>query len=110
MTVLDFAGDGATLVREQESAILLVFHETAARQLLHHAGDGRLPDFERRRDVHHAGVAFALDQLVNALEIIFGALAGRHRGWHGESINHKIRNAGKRGACQNKFLCKESKL
>jgi len=78
----------APFIGEDETAILFVFDETGTGEFLHHAGHGRLPDFERGRDVHHAGVTFRLDQLMNPFEIILGALARGGWRWHDAGIKH----------------------
>src|SRR5437867_1338496 len=57
-----------------------------------------LLDLQRRRDVHHPGVTFFLNQLMNTLQIIFGALTGRWWRGHVAPINHNNRRWRKRGS------------
>src|SRR3954447_18602447 len=58
-----------------QAAIFLVLQIPGFRELLHHARDRCLLDLERRSDVHHSCVAFLLDKLMDALEVILSALA-----------------------------------
>src|SRR5688572_18314232 len=76
VAVLDATRYFAALVREYEAAILFVLQEAQVAELLHHARDGSLLHVERRCDVHDASIALLLNQLVDSLQIIFGALAG----------------------------------
>jgi len=76
VAALDLAGDVAALIGEDEAAVFFVFEVAGFAEFLDHAGDGGLADFEGGGDVHDAGVAFFLDQFMDAFEIIFGALAG----------------------------------
>jgi protein SCO1/2 len=84
--MLNGQSDLPAFMGENEAAIFFVLHETGAGQFLHHAGHRGLADFERGRDVHHAGIAFRLDQFVDAFEIILGTLTrGSWRG-HDDGI------------------------
>src|ERR1051325_7714682 len=51
VAVLDFAGNGAALVRQTQATIFFILHEARARELLHHGRHRGLPHFERGRDV-----------------------------------------------------------
>jgi hypothetical protein len=85
VAVADAEGDFAALGGEDEAAVFLVFEVTGFGEFLHHAGHGRLADFERGSDVHDAGIAFFLEQLVDAFEVILRALARGRRCWHRKS-------------------------
>ena len=93
MAPLDFARDRAALVGHDEAAIFFVFQIARFAQFLDHVGDGRLLHLQGQRDVHHPGVAFALDQLVDAFEVIFGALAGPRVRRHDVGLNTVFRAA-----------------
>jgi len=75
--VLNSPRDFPALVRQHEAAIFFVFQVASFGQLLNHAGHGGLLDLEGRGDVHHAGIALFLNELMDALQIILGALTGR---------------------------------
>src|SRR5438128_5961456 len=78
MAFLDAASHSLSLFRQDQPAIFFVIEVTEFAEFLHHAGDRRLFDMQRRRDVHDPRVTLFLDQLMNALQIVFVALAG---GW-----------------------------
>lgn len=61
---------------ENQAAILLVIQVPEFSQFLDHACDGGLLDAQGTGDIHDAGIALFLDQLVNPFQIIFSALAG----------------------------------
>jgi hypothetical protein len=73
--ILNLSGDVSAFIGQQQAAILFLLKKSGIRQLLHHAGDRGLLDFERRCDVHHTGVALGLNQFMDALQVILGALA-----------------------------------
>lgn len=92
MAGLDAAGDFAAFISEDQTAVFDVVEVAEFPKFLNHAGDGGLLDVEGRGDVHDPGIAFFLDEFVDALEIIFRALAGR--GWHGFLVSRdKTRSA-----------------
>src|SRR5437773_1938187 len=95
---LDVASNALPLFRQHQTAIFFVIEVTQFAQLLDHAGDRRLLDLQRRRDVHYPGVTFFLNQLMNTLQIIFGALTGRWWRVHVAPINHTNRRWRKRGS------------
>ena len=51
---------------------------------MHHAGDRRLADVQRLGDIGHVRIAFALNELMDALEIVLGTLAWFV--WHVRSL------------------------
>jgi hypothetical protein len=77
VAILDFARDFPALVGHHETAVFFVLEIASFGEFLDHAGDRGLFDLERGSDINHAGVAFLLDQFMDALQVIFGALAGR---------------------------------
>src|SRR5437899_3304468 len=81
VALLNVASHPLSLFRQHQSAILFVVEVTKLAELLHHARDRGLFDLQRRRDVHDPGVSFFLNQLMNALQVVFGALTGE--GWRG---------------------------
>ena len=70
-------------VGQDEPAIFFVFEQALAVEPLHHVGDAGLRDPEAGRDIDDAGVTLAINQLENALEIIFdrGGIARRRWFW-----------------------------
>src|ERR1051326_2338292 len=89
VTFLDVASDALSFVGQHQSAIFFVIEVAEFAQLLHHAGNRRLFDLQRRGDIHDTRIALFLDQLVDALQVVFSALTrGRWRG-HVAPINHK---------------------
>jgi len=75
--ILDFARDFAAFVGHDEAAIFFVLEVARFGQFLNHARDRSLFDLKRGGDIDDTGVAFLLDQFMDALQVIFGALAGR---------------------------------
>lgn len=86
MPPLNFFRNLTTLVGKDQPAIFFVFEIAEFTELLDHRGDGCLADFERRCDVHDACIAFFLDQLVYAFQVIFGALTRLVARRHGERL------------------------
>ena len=78
-----------------KNGIFFVFQITRLAELLDYVGDGGLPHLERRSDVYDARVALVLNQFVDALQVVFGALAGRF-GRH-KSIKHSSHEAASDG-------------
>src|SRR5688572_14781218 len=76
VAALNFIGDRAAFVGEDEAAIFDVVDVTEIAEFLDHAGDTGLTDVERRSDIDHARVTLLLDKLLDAFEIILRALAG----------------------------------
>src|SRR2546422_5074229 len=93
---LNVASHALSLFGQHQPAIFFVIEVTQFAQLLHHTGDRRLLDLQRRRDVHHTGVTFLLNQLMNTLQVVFGALTGSWWRGHVAPINHKNRRRRKR--------------
>ena len=82
VSLLDELSYVVTGGRERESAVLLVVDESKLAQFLHHARDGGLFDLKAVCDIDDASVALLVDQFLDALQIIFRALAWEWRGWH----------------------------
>ena len=76
MPFLNAKGDFATFVGEDQAAIFFVIDVPELAELLDHAGDRGLLHVERGSDIHHASVSLFLDEFVNSLEVVFGALTG----------------------------------
>lgn len=55
---------------EDHAAVFFVFHQPLGIEPLDHGGDARLGNFQLRGDVDNAGVALALNQLPDALQIV----------------------------------------
>src|SRR5689334_10086208 len=102
--VLNFAGDLAAFVGEDEAAILFVLEISALGEFLHHAGHGRLFDLEGRSDVDDSRVALLFDQLVNPFEVIFSALARRWRRRHDALLNTVFENSARAGRVRRPTL------
>ncbi len=92
---LDAAGDGAAFVGEDEAAVFDVVEVAGFGEALDHVGDGGLFDLEGGGDIDDAGVALVLDQFVDPLEVVFGALAWARRGRHDGVMFPKGGGAGK---------------
>ena len=71
MSSRDVASKRFTGRGQNESAILFVFEQTLGVEPLDHIGNTRLGNFETGGDIDHAGVSLRIDQIENALEIIF---------------------------------------
>src|SRR5688572_27836527 len=94
VAALDFAGDFPALVSQHEAAILFVIEVTEFSELLDHAGDRGLAHIQGRRNVYDAGIALFFNQLVDAFEVVLGALA-RSRLRHCLTIKHILHTADK---------------
>jgi hypothetical protein len=73
----DAGGDGASLFCQYQDAVFFVVEVAQGAQFLDHAGDGGPAYAEGGGEIDGAGAAFGLDQILNAFEVIFGALTGR---------------------------------
>ena len=91
--ILDFARHFPALVGHDEAAVFFVLKIAGFGELLDHAGDGGLFHLERRGDIDHTGVALLLDQFMDALQVIFGALAGRKLGHVASGLNTVLRTS-----------------
>src|SRR6266496_681527 len=97
---LNIASHALPLFRQNQPAIFFVIEITQLAEFLYHTGDRRLLDLQGRRDVHHPGVTFFLNQLMNTLQVVFGALTRRRWRGHVTPINHKNRPWRKRQASE----------
>ena len=71
MTPGNAAGDGFARRGEDKAAILFVFEQPIGIEPLHHVGDTGLGDFEPGGDIDDSGIALRINQLQDALEIVF---------------------------------------
>src|SRR5471032_2692997 len=67
----NIAGKRFTGGSQDEAAVLLVVEETFAIESLHHVGDASLRDAETCRDIDDARVTLCVDELEDALQVIF---------------------------------------
>ena len=74
---LNADGDGAPFFRQDQTAVFFVVEVAELSQLLHHTRDGGLFDIQRGSDIDYACITFLLNQCMDALQVILGALAGR---------------------------------
>ena len=75
---------GTTRVSERKRAVLFVTQVAFIGEFLHHASDRWLADVEGLSDVGHVCCTFALDELMDPLEIVLGTLAWFV--WHVRSL------------------------
>lgn len=68
--VRNLAGQRLARCCENEAAILFVFEETLGIKPLDHVSDAGLRNFQRSRDIDHAGVALGINQFENAFKVI----------------------------------------
>jgi len=70
---LDAARNFGSARSESEAAVFLIRNVTVAAEPLDHDRDGRSGEREQLCDVRDTRVALRFDELVNSLEVVFGA-------------------------------------
>ena len=70
MAHLDVGGHGLPLGGEGEAAVLFVVDKAAGGQTTDHVGDGRFAQAQRVGNIGHAGIALAVHQFLNALQVV----------------------------------------
>lgn len=77
----DAAGHFFARARQNHAAIFFVFYEAFGIEPLDHGGDTGLGNFELSRDIDNAGIAFSLNELADAFEVVLdGSGRARKRG------------------------------
>lgn len=76
MPFFDLGSDGKSFFGEDQASVLFVVEIAEFPEFLDHASDRGLLDLQRGSDIHHAGITFLPDQLMDSFQVILGTLAG----------------------------------